>query len=338
LEWNCGTSSNSISVSLYVYRKFRRYVVRTWERILALTNQELYESFLHPLEDAVLEDGTLEARLALLTFYTHLLQHWSQSLLSQNQPSLQPSLTIGPLTDHVNILALTIVQLSLSVSTCSTVLDFYETSTDLLLHPELRATVRIITPPAELVYTIFLTQSLSTQSRLCAVLAKYKRAFEPLVAPNVVDQQAYPKDYVNHFNGFLMDLCNCLWRSRAFNTSDVNSLGCLIPEPVTAALTKYVTSLGMGLDMAALFSLSYSPAISMQAISYLRELEDAAEGEISIRQAGPVTQASLRSLQRDGGINMSWRDYRLGVLQYLEGNGAPGVGQLMYNTIKNLMT
>jgi centromere protein I len=169
-------------------------------------------------------------------------------------------------------------------------------------------------------------------------LAKYKRAFEPLVAPNVVDQQAYPKDYVNHFNGFLMDLCNCLWRSRAFNTSDVNSLGCLIPEPVTAALTKYVTSLGMGLDMAALFSLSYSPAISMQAISYLRELEDAAEGEISIRQAGPVTQASLRSLQRDGGINMSWRDYRLGVLQYLEGNGAPGVGQLMYNTIKNLMT
>jgi centromere protein I len=163
LEWNCGTSSNSISVSLYVYRKFRRYVVRTWERILALTNQELYESFLHPLEDAVLEDGTLEARLALLTFYTHLLQHWSQSLLSQNQPSLQPSLTIGPLTDHVNILALTIVQLSLSVSTCSTVLDFYETSTDLLLHPELRATVRIITPPAELVQSWQNTNVLSNR-------------------------------------------------------------------------------------------------------------------------------------------------------------------------------
>lgn len=300
--------------------------------------EDLYQFIFRPLEDAVLDDDTLESKLALLAFYTHLLQRWAAFLLSEPQPSFPPGSAISALTDHANILALTIIQLSLSISTCSTVLDFYETTTSLTLHPDLKTKIRIITPPVELVYTLFFTSSLSTLSRLCAVLANYKRAFELAMAPTATEQQTYPKSYVNHFNGFLMDLCNCLWRSRAFNTSDVNALGCLLPESVVSTLSSYVSSLDTGIELPTLFSLSYSPVLCQLAIAYFRELEDAAEDEIEIRHAGPVTQASLKMLQRGGGLNLAWPDYRLGVLQYLENKGAPGVGELMYNTMKHLMT
>lgn len=304
-----------------------------------LTNSELYESIFQPLEDALLEDATLESKLALLTFYKSLLQEWTLFLYSEPQPPPTAGLSTKSLINHANTLALTIIQSSMTVSTCSTVLDFYETITSLISKPDLTARVRITIPPAELVYTVFFTQSLCAVSRLCAVLALYKRAFELAMSSKAAsEQQPYPKDYVNHFNGFLMDLCNCLWRSKAFNYSDVNALGCLLPKSVITTLTTYVSSLDTSLSLPTLFSLSYSPMLCQLAILYVRELEDTTEDEIEIRHAGPVTQSSLKALQRGGGVNLPWPDYRLGVLQYLENKGAAGVGELMYNTMKHLMT
>jgi centromere protein I len=252
------------------------------------------------------------------------------------EPSSTARLSINSLIEHANTLALTIIQTSQTVSTCSAVLDFYDTTTSLIFNP---AKLRIVIPPSELVYTLFFNPCLSTVSRLCAVLAVYKRAFELAMAPKPnSEQHAYPKDYVNHFNGFLMDLCNCLWRSRAFNTSDINALGCLLPESTFSPLTNYISSLDTLLSLPTLFNLSYSPLLCHLTISYVRELEDNAEDEIEIRHAGPVTQSSLKTLQREGGINLSWPDYRLGVLQYLEKEGAPGIWELMSNTMKHLMT
>ena len=260
-------------------------------------------------------------------------------MLSDSAPLSSAGVSLTSLISHANRLALTIIQMSQTVSTCSVVLNFYESTISLISTSALSSRVHITIPPAELVYTLFFTNSLSTISRLCAILAIYKRAFEVAMAPNPnSEHHSYPKDYVNHFNGFLMDLCNCLWRSRAFNTSDVNALGCFLPEASLTALTNYVSSLDTSLTLPTLFSLSYSSVLCQMAISYVRELEDAAEDQIEVRHAGPVSQSSLKALQKDGGISLSWPDYRLGVLQYLEGKGAPGIGELMYNTMKHLMT
>jgi centromere protein I len=271
-----------------------------------------------------------------------MLQQWTASLLSQPDRSPADSQSISDLINHSNFLALTILQNSLSVSTCSRVLNFYESTASLISLPTLRATVRITTPPAELIYTLYFTNSLSTLSRLCYILALYKRAFELAMSskPSVpaTEQLSYPKEYVNHFNGFLMDICNCIWRSRAFNTSDVNALGCLLPASVVALLSKYVSNLDTSIALQTLFSLSFSPLFGLQAISYVRELEDKEVEDIEIRHAGPVTQASLKQLEKDGGLKLSWADYRLGVLRYLENKGVMGVGELMYNTMKHLMT
>lgn len=62
-------------------------------------------------------------------------------------------------------------------------------------------------------------------------------------------------------------------------------------------------------------------------------MEDEADenGTLTTRHKGPVTQLSLKALARDGGLDVSWPDYRLAVLRYLEGKGVTGVGDLMYN-------
>ena len=287
-------------------------------------------------------DDTIESKLSLLAFYRSLLQQWTTTLLAQSPVPTTNSSATSDLVTHVNDLTLTIIQCSSSVLTSSAVLEFYEAATVLISHPSLQNATRITTPPAELVYTLYFTCSLSTLSRLCAVLAQYKRAFEIAVIPkadaSASETHSYPKEEVNRFNGFLMDICNCIWRSRAFNKSDPNALGCLIPDPLSATLTKYIASLDTSISLQAIFGLSYSPAMCCHSISYIREVEDKEEEAIMVRHAGPVTQTSLKQLDKDGGLNLPWADYRMGVLRYLETKGASGVGELMYNTMKHLMT
>lgn len=193
-------------------------------------------------------------------------------------------------------------------------------------------------PPSTLVYVLHFSLCPNTVSRLCAILSNYKAGFQKAMETSRSD---YTSEYINEFNGFLMDICNCIWRSRAFNRNDVNSHGCLVPSSLTEDLASYINSLNMGGSLPTLFSLSYSPILGLSAISYFRELEDEelerGSGELSTRHAGPVTRASLNTLANNGGLKVAWDDYRLGVLTYLERKGITGVGQLMYNTMTNVM-
>jgi centromere protein I len=239
------------------------------------------------------------------------------------------------LTAHVDLLSLTIlVASSSSIPSTSAVLAFYESVADAITHIYNPKLLRIYVPGDAVVYLLAFNHDAMSLSRLCAILAKYKRAFEASMTVG----KSYPRDYVNHFNGFLMDICNCVWRNRAFNKEDPNALGCLLPDTVLEALSEAATARGYSLHM--LFSLSYSETLCALSIACFRELEDRAveaNTAIRIRHAGPVTQESLRLLSNDGGLKISWGDYRLEVLKWLEERGLAGIGELMYNTLKQLM-
>ncbi|KAI0381712.1 Mis6-domain-containing protein [Hypomontagnella monticulosa] len=297
----------------------------------------LSASILQPLEAKILEN-TASSQLQLLEFYTSLLQNWTIFLASLEQKSTHTSTIVADLVAHVNDLCLTLIQTSPTNSTYSRVLDFYEQTALLASNPQLLSHTRIMIPPSTLVYILHFSLCPNVLSRLCAILSNYKAGFQKAM---VTSRSDYTSEYINEFNGFLMDICNCIWRSRAFNRNDVNSHGCLIPRSLTEDLTSYVNSLNMGGSLSTLFSLSYSPVLGHSAISHFRELEDEelerGTGELSTRHAGPVTRASLTTLANNGGLRVVWDDYRLGVLSYLERKGMTGVGQLMYNTMTNVM-
>ncbi|MCJ1237492.1 hypothetical protein MMC14_005478 [Varicellaria rhodocarpa] len=335
--------------------------VETRPLILGLLEYLSLESFadlqtrmFNPLEHAIL-DSTSPSAATILAFYTSLLRHWTTKLLAQVLPSSTSPSTIPPppsssttlqsLTNHASVLALTLLTSdSPTQSTISTVLDYHEALAHTISYAPIHPQIYILTPVPETIYLLlFLSPSLSSISRLCSLLATYKRTFEMYMArpPQTSVPELYPKDYVNHFNGFLMDICNLLWRSRAFNTTDTNALGCLLPPSLHASLKFYLASLTPPHSLPTIFSLSLNPVLCRASIAAFRELEDKAiseEGDaIQIRHAGPVSQRSLQALVGDGGLEVGWGDYRLEVLRWLRRRGVGGVGELMGCTMKHLM-
>ena len=218
------------------------------------------------------------------------------------------------------------------------ILGFYEQAASLASRAPLLRHARIVVPPSPLVYMLFFGSDPSTISRLSGILARYKEGFQAVMAKS---RAGYTLDYVNGFNGFLMDICNCLWRSRAFNAKDANAHGCLVAGPVVDELAAYAKEVGSGVALGSMFTLSASPAFGLLATDHLRALEEAemeqGTGDLEVRHGGPVSKASLAKLAKEGGLNLSWDDFRLGVLAHLEDHGLGGVGELMSNTMTTLM-
>lgn len=291
-------------------------------------------------------DGTAASQLDLLTLYTNLLRRWNTTLLSSEAGIPQhASACIAWLIAHVNRLSLTLLQTSPAESTALRVLDFYERASHLYSNPALLRSLQITIPPVPLVYTLQFSPSLATVSRLCAILACYKRAFAVYMsnAARKLGPQ-YDRHQVNTFNGFLMDICNCLWRGKAFAKSDAHAKGCMVSDAAIGPLAAYVANLPGGgggdtMTLGTLFTMSYSPLLSLQAIDHVRRREEREDEEVELqaRHAGPVTQKSLGLLARRGGLEMQWQDYRLGVLKHLDEGDWKGIPELMYSTMRNLL-
>ena len=293
------------------------------------------------LLESVILDNTAASQLSLLQFYTHLLHRWIITMEAAPSLDALPAAAVPDLISHVNQLALTLTQTSPTVATYLHILDFYQAVATLYSKPKLLQHVTITIPPPLLVYLLYFSSSLAVVSRLCGILATYKRAWEAVMSPTVARHLTRgEREHINLFNGFLMDLCNCLWRGRAFSTTDLNAQGCRVPGPTQAALEAYLRGAAggdEGLALGSAFGLSHSPLLCLQSISHVREREDDEMAVIRARHGGPVTQASLGQLAARGGLRLSWQEYRAGVLRHLEDRGFPGIPELMYNTMKNLM-
>ncbi|MCJ1393038.1 hypothetical protein MMC18_005910 [Xylographa bjoerkii] len=308
--------------------------------------EELQQSTLNKIEFAVL-DNTVESAAALLEYYTSLVRHWTIILLSlpdPHPPDVEQMLqSFAALVDHSSLLSLSLLATyTPTQSTISTVLSYHETLVHTISHAATHAQIRILTPYAETVYLlVFLNPTLSTLSRLCSVLATYKRTFEAAMSkPPPRSTFEYPRGYVNKFNGYLMDICNLLWRSRAFNKSDTNALGCLLPPAILLPITAYLDMLTPPYALQTVFSLSHNLSLSALSIAAFRDLEGKARVDAGVartRHLGPVTQRSLEALTMDGGIKVGWADYRLEVLRWLGERGVAGIGDLMSCTMKQLM-
>jgi centromere protein I len=278
--------------------------------------------------------------------YTHLLGHWTAILQASDAIPEHAGATVVSLIHHSNTLALTLLQTTPSVATDSLTLDFYEQATRVITDAKLKRHIRIELPPSPLIYTFLFSNSLATVSRICHVLACYKKGIETAVATRPaaestkttprIDSHTYDRSYVNLFNGYIMDVCNLFWRSRAFNDADTNARACTLSAATINALATYVMTIDRALALTSYFSLSHSPVICYQSIERVRDLEDDAmehDSEIRVRHGGPVTQSSLTRLANAGGMRLSWQDYRIEVLRNLADVGFPGLPELLKNAM-----
>ncbi|KAI0998972.1 hypothetical protein K3495_g9228 [Podosphaera aphanis] len=300
---------------------------------------DLSESILQPLEVAILEDESVESKIALIKFYTALLNRWIINLLVNpgNASVAEPSVTA--LIAHANELALTTLQISNTVATASTVLKFYETTSSIAAHDTIAANLCIVLPHPEVIYSLSFTSSLSNLSRICAILSIHKNVSKDIkdlpfnTSGDFLDQQTSKRQQAENLKNYVTDLCNCFWRSEAFKTTGSSSKGCLLSPLVIQTYHDHLAHLENSLTLESLFSLSISPVTCLLAYSYLTEMEDRVV-DLKKRHRGVVTQASLKSLQEDGGLIITWKTYQLGVLAYLEDKGVTGLSDLIYPTIE----
>ncbi|GME27792.1 Mis6 domain-containing protein [Neofusicoccum parvum] len=315
-------------------------------------------------EAAIVSSGTPDAYDRLLGFYTSLVQNWNHAANSSPETCHASDYTsqtedFTALTVHTSntILSLLTSQNHTPLTTTTSILTYYTTLSTL------SSTLTPLTiPSAPTLYTLLFQPSLATLSHLCTLLATYKRAFEAdLHEPG--SGATLPRAVTNAFNGYLMDVANLLWRSRALTAADPNAMACLCPPSVAAALNAHLATLppilipdhdhddgdgaptlapapGTGPDYAlpSHFGLANNALTAPLAAAALRDLEDAARAS-SRHPPGPVTQRSLYRLARSngGGLELSWKAYRVRVLEWLAEHGVQGVRDFMFVTMKDLM-
>lgn len=237
------------------------------------------------------------------------------------------------------------------------VVDFYSTLAEIFSHASTDANIRLTIPLSPTIYTLVFTPMSSVLSITSSVLASYKSSFEASLTSQVLQnaghgtENLYPTHFIGQFNGYVMDICNLVWRNRGLNNEDPNALGCLIPPATTTMLTQYIKQsneiarerkrdVAFHYTLASIFSLSHHVALCNLSAACFADVEEengiteAAEGKPRLRK--PVTQKALSMLEKGGGVKISWQEYRVRMLDWLDTAGNQGIGDLMRSTMKAL--
>ncbi|KAL4884061.1 Mis6-domain-containing protein [Aspergillus karnatakaensis] len=312
------------------------------------------------LETAFLED-TASSKATLLDFYSNLIRQWGVKLRTQPFRT-EKSQPLSQLIVHAELLASSILESPPEQpsntdknyrSGTLAVLEFYATLANLFSYAHLNGNIRLTVPLAPAVYSLVFNPVSSIIAIINSILASYKSSFEASMASDTLQSPTstdalYPQHLVGQFNGYIMDICNLVWRNRALNSEDPNALGCLIPAGTITALTQYIRDVNektrkknrdaaFSYTLPSIFSLSHHAALcnlSAACFSNIERESDIRDDQPRLRK--PVTQKALSALEKDGGITMTWQDYRVRMLDWLDDAGSIGIANLMRTTMKAL--
>ena len=290
----------------------------------------------------MLSPGTLSGGIELLKCYDKLMFHWHATMVEHqsvdSQGLVSECVHMASLADHSNLLVLNLLSIESPPS--------HALMWTILIHlnviSKLFSRFQPLPPSSLIIYLLmFGSPNVHSISAVCAVLTAHRHSFEHNHQQGTQSMPLRDRDQINTLNGVLMDTANLLWRSRAFNATDNNAHACLLPRPVFSILQSYTSNILVPpQNISAIFGLSSHPTLSGLAIAEFRQLEDsaiAAGVHINVRHAGPITQRSLGALERDGGVKgVDWKEYRIGVLDWLSDRGLSGVQKLMGSTMKGM--
>ncbi|KAI5803123.1 Mis6-domain-containing protein [Geopyxis carbonaria] len=298
--------------------------------------KEIHAEFLEPIERALIS-GSETSAARLVALCAELMRHWT---VTHRKPTEQQALVLKDFLEHVGDVCLNLLQnVSGNSVVADAILSFYEGASSLPWKEN--SLFRVVLPPDPLVYHFVFAGDSMMLSRLCGILSKYKQAFEVSIKHWQDDTGGYPRQYVDHFNGFLMDICNLLWRTRAFakggpdSKQDTNAMGCTMSESIIGPLKETAIAGGEGLELRSLFSFSHSAIFAQLSADWFRQLEESSDA--NVRHAGPISQRSLTLLGASDGLKMSYSDYRVAVLRDLKRKGLVGIWDFMHNTMISLI-
>lgn len=100
-------------------------------------------------------------------------------------------------------------------------LSFFEFVSSMSTHHDIP---EIIIPAGPLVYRSFFSTSGMAMARICGIINQYKKAFEANERKTGDWITRHTVEYLNHFNTYVMDVCNAIWRNLALNRTNQHEL------------------------------------------------------------------------------------------------------------------
>ncbi|CAG8462026.1 4858_t:CDS:10 [Funneliformis mosseae] len=307
------------------------------KRYLKLSNE-----FLTPLQK-LHEKLSSNWKAKLIHCYTNLFTHWilhqednfghtnqegeiedlENSFLKLSTEG-DHSKVIQELINHINQLSLTSLESTNDdLEVQHAILSAFETIANLQLNHNWDM---IIIPSSSIVYRSFFTSGMSL-SRICGIVLQYKEAFDKFEKGSRRIRTRHNRNYINYFNSFVMDMCNCLWRNRPFNKEDKNAKGFQLDDDIIQKLQEIYSE-----NWVFSYSITHLPFLSALSKSCVQNLEDSSPN-ITKRLASPVTQFSLKEA---GGLQMTYTDYRVHFLKELHELGFIGIHDFLCQSLTSL--
>ncbi|KAF9086453.1 hypothetical protein BGX23_008881 [Mortierella sp. AD031] len=283
------------------------------------------------------------------------------SELSPNVDYMQSIRTFIKHVDNISGVALEMERDHIAVQ--HAVLSFFDFISNLTRKNSIP--LAVIIPEAAIIYRCFLSDSAMAISRICGIVYQYKQAYEAFeeeqqlqyeilvqsqmssqggkdgeggtmaALPAPLEVPGYTREYVVQFNSFVMDICNFLWRNRAFNKTDKNAKGFQMDQE-TIGHTRQVC-VDSGLSMNNMLSITHSTALSGYSARFLKSLEEQNGVPVEKRLKAPASAKALKDMSANGGLNLTFDEYRIQYLDYLEEKGFEGVSQFLFDCITNLL-
>ncbi|KAF2463628.1 Mis6-domain-containing protein [Lindgomyces ingoldianus] len=304
---------------------------------------DAYNTFLGPAENAFVVQSP-EAYCKLLSFYTNLLRHWMAEATPQPSDPIQLATgspdqqALEELVAHVSKMSSSLL---LSIPTASnaplisSILSFYEILS-FSSHPRV---VPILLPSLQLAYFLAQSHALATVSRTYGIYANYKTAFDKHPKPI---QSYYLVSVTNSFNMVLRDIYNSLWGSKALLAVESKSHGFLCMPPLRASFQIYLGDLDHEYAVGLAFGLSHNASLASLSAAAWRSLEEAEiddkgyDRDYVTWHTGPVSQRKVEVLSKNGGVSVSWDQYRIHVLKWMADRGCSGFKDLLSATVSNI--
>ncbi|CAO3620516.1 unnamed protein product [Cunninghamella echinulata] len=208
-------------------------------------------------------------------------------------------------------------------------LSFFEFTSSISIQHDVPA---IVIPAACLVYRTFFSNNAMAVSRICGILSHYKASFEDNERKSIDWMEQHDQDYLDQFNLYVLDICNCLWRNLAFKIDNgIGTSFSLTPDIIDKMKE---TSDEKGIPLQVMFSLTHSSAFIGYSKRYMRKMEK--RYGILEHYQDPVNTEFVKLLKDPNGNTMTIMEYRTKYLDYLKELGFDGIYELLYSSMSSL--
>ncbi|KAJ8654243.1 hypothetical protein O0I10_010065 [Lichtheimia ornata] len=320
----------------------------TYVRPLAF--EDLEHNYLRPLYQLFcVSDVTWKSRLLLC--YTSMVKNWALiDWRSHGQRRMDPDLdtevdnmvwlfrgldfdveyfsSIHHLIQHVDrISALGLVMESDHPLLQHACLSFFELVSSMSLAHDIP---EIIIPAAPVVYRSFFSNTGMALSRICGIIAQYKRAFEENDKQTGDWVARHTAEYLDNFNSYVMDVCSSLWANVSHRRTNPDYIPFSLSQANYDTFKAMVEERGQSMELA--LSLTHTTCLAGYSKKFLADWMNEDNMDNSAHD-GPVTPQLLKAM----GSTLSYNEYCVEFLEHLNHLGFHGIYDLLYSTIGSLI-